>query len=189
MSELKEQQPQQETQEAISQYEADKDETSATYNIFVGDLSADVTDEDLRDAFSPYGALHSVSVTKDRTTGFAKGFGFVNFLSEEARNKVLNHSKEINVKGKLCRCYPSESKNTLYIGGIPKNMTAEEVRPILVKMAGPVEAVHVKSGGFCFVQYINFRQAEKALARLKNQEIDGKRLNVQLAQSREKKRS
>jgi len=92
MSEIKEhqqqeqqQQQQQQEQEQISQYEADKDETSATYNIFVGDLSPDVTDEDLRDAFSPYGALHSVSVTKDRTTGFAKGFGFVNFLSEEAR--------------------------------------------------------------------------------------------------------
>lgn len=46
-------------------------------NIYVGNLSFDTSDDDLRDAFSQYGTVTSASVISDRETGRSRGFGFV----------------------------------------------------------------------------------------------------------------
>ena len=45
--------------------------------IYVGSLSKDVTEDDLRAAFQPFGAIESVDLAKDKRTGESKGFGFV----------------------------------------------------------------------------------------------------------------
>lgn len=46
-------------------------------NLYVGNLSFDTTSDDLRDAFSQYGAVTSAQVVTDRETGRSRGFGFV----------------------------------------------------------------------------------------------------------------
>lgn len=46
-------------------------------NLFIGNLSRDVTDADLRELFEPFGKLTSVTVIKDKFSGASKGFGFV----------------------------------------------------------------------------------------------------------------
>jgi RNA recognition motif-containing protein len=45
--------------------------------IYVGNLSYTTNEEDIRTAFSPFGAIDSVDVIMDRNTGRSKGFGFV----------------------------------------------------------------------------------------------------------------
>ncbi|MBR2103847.1 MAG: RNA-binding protein, partial [Bacteroidales bacterium] len=44
-------------------------------NIYIANLSVNVTDEDLRELFSPYGTINSVKVIIDKETGKSKGFG------------------------------------------------------------------------------------------------------------------
>jgi RNA recognition motif-containing protein len=46
-------------------------------NIYVGNLSYDATEEDLREAFSEYGEVSDVNIIKDRETGRPRGFAFV----------------------------------------------------------------------------------------------------------------
>ena len=46
-------------------------------NIYVGNLSYEVTEEDLKKAFDTFGAVNTVKVIKDNFTGRSKGFGFV----------------------------------------------------------------------------------------------------------------
>ena len=46
-------------------------------NIFVGNLSRDVTEEDLREAFSAFGQISKVTILKDKFSGEPRGFGFV----------------------------------------------------------------------------------------------------------------
>ena len=46
-------------------------------NIYVGNLSYEITDEDLRLFFEQFGAVESVNIIKDKFSGQAKGFGFV----------------------------------------------------------------------------------------------------------------
>ena len=45
--------------------------------IYVGNLSYDVTEEELRQLFMPFGQVASVSLVKDKFGGQSKGFGFV----------------------------------------------------------------------------------------------------------------
>ena len=46
-------------------------------NIYVGNLSFDATEEDVRQAFAEYGEVASVNIIKDRETGRPRGFAFV----------------------------------------------------------------------------------------------------------------
>ncbi len=57
--------------------------------LYAGNLSYDVTEEDLRVAFEAFGRVDSVSIIKDKYSGESKGFGFVEMpKSEEARNAI-----------------------------------------------------------------------------------------------------
>ncbi len=46
-------------------------------NIYVGNLSREVTEDDLRQAFEPFGQITSVNIIKDKFSGQSRGFGFV----------------------------------------------------------------------------------------------------------------
>jgi cold-inducible RNA-binding protein len=62
-------------------------------NIYVGNLSYDVTEEDLRNEFSAFGNVSSVNLIKDKFSGQSKGFAFVEMpvLSEgQAALNTLN---------------------------------------------------------------------------------------------------
>jgi len=62
-------------------------------NIYVGNLPYGITDDDLRDSFTPYGTVDSARVITDRDSGRSKGFGFVEMPSNaeaEAAIQALN---------------------------------------------------------------------------------------------------
>lgn len=46
-------------------------------NIYVGNLSRKVSEEQLKQTFEPYGMVESVKIIKDKLTGMSRGFGFV----------------------------------------------------------------------------------------------------------------
>ena len=46
-------------------------------NIYVGNLGADVTQEELKELFEAFGKTESVSIVKDKYSGQSRGFGFV----------------------------------------------------------------------------------------------------------------
>jgi RNA recognition motif-containing protein len=56
--------------------------------MFVGNLSFQTTESDIRAAFEQYGSVESVAIITDRDTGRSKGFGFVE-MSEEDANKAI----------------------------------------------------------------------------------------------------
>ncbi|MGH2575752.1 MAG: RNA recognition motif domain-containing protein [Ignavibacteria bacterium] len=58
-------------------------------NIYVGNISRELTDNDIRKAFEEFGEVASVNIIKDRMTGQSKGFGFVEMPNkEEAENAI-----------------------------------------------------------------------------------------------------
>lgn len=62
-------------------------------NIYVGNLSRDVTEADLRQLFEQYGQVESAAVIKDKFSGESRGFGFVELASKaeaEAAIAALN---------------------------------------------------------------------------------------------------
>jgi RNA recognition motif-containing protein len=62
-------------------------------NIYVGNLSREVTEEDLRQAFGAFGQVASVTIIKDRLSGASRGFAFLeipNKTEAEAAIRGLN---------------------------------------------------------------------------------------------------
>ncbi|KAG5560726.1 hypothetical protein RHGRI_003908 [Rhododendron griersonianum] len=58
--------------------------------LFIGGLSYGTNDDSLRDAFSGFGQVVEARVITDRDTGRSRGFGFVNFDSEESANSAVS---------------------------------------------------------------------------------------------------
>jgi len=57
--------------------------------LYVGNLSYNTTEDDLRAFFETAGQVASVAVIMDRETGRSKGFGFVEMATEEAAQKAI----------------------------------------------------------------------------------------------------
>ena len=77
--------------------------------LYVGNLSYNTSENDLRDAFSAYGEVASAKIITDRDTGRSKGFGFVEFNDDDAARKAM------------------ASLNGADLGGRP--LTVNEARP------------------------------------------------------------
>ncbi|KAJ5677073.1 RNA recognition motif domain eukaryote [Penicillium maclennaniae] len=67
-----------------------KEDTSNHFHIFVGDLSNEVNDEILTQAFSAFGSVSEARVMWDMKTGRSRGYGFVAFRDRADADKALN---------------------------------------------------------------------------------------------------
>jgi cold-inducible RNA-binding protein len=68
--------------------------------LFVGNLSYDTTDKDLREFFSAVGKCVSASVLMDRTTGRSRGFGFVEMESEDEAQRAISQLNDKELQGR-----------------------------------------------------------------------------------------
>ena len=57
--------------------------------LFVGNLSFNITENDLQDAFAAHGTVVETNLMMDRTTGRPRGFGFVTMNSPEEAQKAI----------------------------------------------------------------------------------------------------
>jgi|SRR5690349_11269722 RNA recognition motif-containing protein len=69
-------------------------------NIYVGNLSWSMTDDDLSNLFSQYGTVSSAKILKEKNTGRSKGFGFVEMEDEEAAKTAIATLNESEVQGR-----------------------------------------------------------------------------------------
>jgi len=70
-------------------------------NIYVGNLSEQVTDEDLRAAFSEFGQIESATVIKDRYSGRSRGFGFVEMPNATEAQAAITGLNGKELKGRV----------------------------------------------------------------------------------------
>ena len=68
-------------------------------NLFIGNLSRDVTEADLRAAFEPFGKLESVTIIKDKFSGVSKGFGFVEMPEKAEAEAAIAGLHRTDLKG------------------------------------------------------------------------------------------
>jgi cold-inducible RNA-binding protein len=84
--------------------------------LFVGNLSFDITENDLQDAFAAHGTVTEANLMMDRTTGRPRGFAFVTMATAEEAQKAVN------------------ALNGTMLGG--RNLTVNEARPKTERAGG-----------------------------------------------------
>lgn len=68
-------------------------------NIYVGNLSRDVTEDDLKEAFESFGQISSVNVIKDKFSGEPRGFAFVEMPSKDEAESAIEGLNGTDLKG------------------------------------------------------------------------------------------
>src|SRR5476651_297042 len=69
-------------------------------NIYVSNLSFNVTDEDLNEYFAEYGEVSSAKVILDKFTQKSRGFAFVEMADDEAAKKAISELDGASVDGR-----------------------------------------------------------------------------------------
>lgn len=69
-------------------------------NIYISNLSFNVTDQDLKELFADYGNVSSAKVISDRETGKSRGFGFVEMPENDEARKAIAELDKAEYDGK-----------------------------------------------------------------------------------------
>ena len=69
-------------------------------NIYVGNISRDVTETELKDAFAAFGTVTSAAIIKEKYTGESRGFGFVEMPNKEEADKAIAGLNGKDLKGR-----------------------------------------------------------------------------------------
>jgi cold-inducible RNA-binding protein len=86
-------------------------------NIYVGNLSYEATQDDLRQAFEAHGEVTSVSIIMDKMTGRSRGFGFVEMSDKGAGEAAVSALNLQEIRGRAMTVNEAKPKTDGGRGG------------------------------------------------------------------------
>jgi len=173
-------------------------DTSEHHHIFVGDLSPEIENDTLRNAFTPFGELSDCKVVKDPLTQKSKGYGFCSFIRKadaqtaiEQMNGQWLGSRSIRtnwatrkpptaggyVGGKALNYdevfrQSSPTNTTVYVGGTTS--ADEHIIRDAFKLYGKIQEIrYFKDKGYAFCRYDNKESACSAIVACHLTEVGG----------------
>ncbi len=86
-------------------------------NLYVGNLSYTLSEDELRSAFEQFGEIASCRIIRDRQTGDSRGFGFVEMATDEAAQAAMDNLNGAEVGGRRLRINEAQPKEDFRGGG------------------------------------------------------------------------
>ena len=80
-------------------------------NLYIGNLSYDIDENELEEEFKNYGEVKSVKIIKDRETGNSKGFGFIEMNSNDDGAAAIEAINGKAIKGREIRVNEARPKD------------------------------------------------------------------------------
>jgi RNA recognition motif-containing protein len=78
-------------------------------NIYIGNLSGNTTEDTLKSLFAEYGEIESIKVIKDRFSGRAKGYGFIEMPSNSEADQAIKALNGNRLDGNHIKVKPADS--------------------------------------------------------------------------------
>uniref|UniRef100_A0A671Y454 Nucleolysin TIAR n=1 Tax=Sparus aurata TaxID=8175 RepID=A0A671Y454_SPAAU len=178
-----------------------KKDTSNHFHVFVGDLSPEITTEDVKAAFAPFGKISDARVVKDMTTGKSKGYGFVSFFNKlDAENAIINMggqwlggrqirtnwatrkppapksaqdngSKHLRFDDVVTQSSPQNC--TVYCGGIQSGLSEHVMRQTFSPFGQIMEIRVFPEKGYSFIRFSSHDSAAHAIVSVNGTIIEG----------------
>uniref|UniRef100_UPI0037E99AE3 nucleolysin TIAR isoform X2 n=2 Tax=Semicossyphus pulcher TaxID=241346 RepID=UPI0037E99AE3 len=178
-----------------------KKDTYNHFHVFVGDLSPEITTEDVKAAFAPFGKISDARVVKDMTTGKSKGYGFVSFHNKlDAENAIIymggqwlggrqirtnwatrkpagpkstqdNDSKQLRFDDVVNRSSPQNC--TVYCGGIQSGLSEHLMRQTFSLFGQIMEIRVFPDKGYSFIRFSSHDSAAHAIVSVNGTAIEG----------------
>ena len=79
-------------------------------NMYIGNLAHDVTEDDLRNAFSEFGEVSSVKIIIDKFSGRSKGFGFVEMPNNSEADQAIKALNGKVLNGRSIKVNQAEAR-------------------------------------------------------------------------------
>jgi len=86
-------------------------------NIYVGNLSYETQEDELREVFKAHGEVDSVNIIKDRYSGESRGFGFVQMPNDDEARTALTEVNGVDLNGKTLTVNEARPRNDRSGGG------------------------------------------------------------------------
>ncbi|XP_021947283.1 RNA-binding protein squid isoform X2 [Folsomia candida] len=155
--------------------------------LFIGGLSWETTEKDLREYFAKFGTIESLTLKMDPATGRSRGFAFIVFSETATLDKVIEAGEHV-INGK--KVDPKRAKarqGKIFVGGLTQEISDDEIKTYfsqfgnVVEMEMPIDKVKNQRKGFCFITFDN-EQIVQELLKTPKQTIAGKEVDVKKAQ-------
>ncbi|CAJ0609730.1 unnamed protein product [Cylicocyclus nassatus] len=172
-----------------------KIDTSKHFHVFVGDLSPEVDNKALKEAFSVHGEVSEAKVIRDSQTQKSKGYGFVSYPSKENAEKAIASMNGYRLGRRAIRTNwatrrsadearekltfeqvfnSTKPDNTsVYVGNVNPNTTENDLREPFSVHGEITEVRLFKAQGYAFVRYERKECATNAIMDMNGKEIGG----------------
>ncbi|XP_062152253.1 heterogeneous nuclear ribonucleoprotein 1 [Alnus glutinosa] len=178
--------------------------------LFIGGISWDTNEERLKEYFSSYGEVVEAVIMKDRTTGRARGFGFVVFADPAVADRVVKEKH--NIDGRMVeakKAVPRDDQNILnrnsgsihgspgpgrtrkiFVGGLASTVTESDFKMYFDQFGTITDVVVMydhntqRPRGFGFITYDSEEAVDKVLVKSFH-ELNGKMVEVKRAVPKE----
>ncbi|XP_031128250.1 heterogeneous nuclear ribonucleoprotein 1 [Ipomoea triloba] len=178
--------------------------------LFIGGISWDTTEEHLKEYFSAYGEVLEAVIMKDRTTGRARGFGFIVFADPTVAERVIKEKH--NIDGRMVeakKAVPRDDQSTMsrssnsiqgspgprrtrkiFVGGLASTVTESDFKKYFEQFGTITDVVVMydhntqRPRGFGFITYDSEDAVDKVLLKTFH-ELNGKMVEVKRAVPKE----
>ncbi|CAI2346108.1 unnamed protein product [Caenorhabditis sp. 36 PRJEB53466] len=173
-------------------------DTTRHFHVFVGDLSSEVDNQKLREAFLPFGDVSDAKVIRDTNTNKSKGYGFVSYPKREEAERAIEQMNgqwlgRRTIRTNWATRKPGDSERptlhneksydevfnqtsadntSVYVGNIA-SLSEDEIRQAFACFGRISEVRIFKMQGYAFVKFDHKDAAAKAIVQMNNQEVSG----------------
>lgn len=153
--------------------------------LFVGGLSRNTTDKELRDHFGKFGEIESISIKIDPYTGISRGFAFMVFTNPKTIDKLLASGEHYINKRKVDpkRVSKKAQHGKIFVGGLTPEISDDDIKNYfgqygtIVELQAPFDKMKNQRKGFCFITF-DSRDVVYKLLKTPKQTINGKEVDV-----------
>lgn len=147
--------------------------------VFLGRLPQDVFEDDLIPVFEGVGRIYELRVIVDNE-GYNRGYGFVTYCDKDTAKEAVKKLNRHEIKANRRMVVKlSVQFNRLYIGGVPKSKSKDDIYNAFSNEVDNLKAVilqdppsgasgDLKNRGFCFLEFDSYFEAAAARKRLMN---------------------